>query len=381
VCDGVKVKQGYTDSNGTLTTYYYAGGSYELQTDGSAETVRQYYALAGVTAGMREGTTFSWFLTDHLGSVVGVTDSTGTVVSTTCYSPFGEIRTDVGTVSQTDYGYTFQRNVSGMGLLDYKARYYSNLLGRFVQPDTIIPGAGNPQAWNRYSYTTNNPVNFNDPSGHKACDDYYGRGCKIINPRAPSPNNPVTYINGYTEEQLTNAHQYQGNTPYCGPFSLGIVMSLLTGETVSGNEIDDFLTRKRLKFRNFGIPGKPLTMGANLLFPDYLATYQRNGTIDILKHNVDEGIITMVGVSWQTSFEIIDAIHWGNLEKLTVGHWMVVAGYNDYTNQIILIDPGNTPNQRTHKADFSYYDFDDFQSIFSGQSNMFIGHGDMITFH
>jgi len=168
VRDGIKVKQEYTDSNGTLTTYYYAGGSYELQTDGSAETVRQYYALAGVTAGMREGTTFYFFLTDHLGSVVGITDSTGTMVSTTRYSPFGEIRTDVGTVSQTDYGYTFQRNVSGIGLLDYKARYYSTLLGRFIQPDSIIPGAGNPQAFNRYAYSNNNPINFIDPTGHMA---------------------------------------------------------------------------------------------------------------------------------------------------------------------------------------------------------------------
>ena len=46
--DGVKVKQEYTDSSGTLTTFYYAGGAYEVQTDGTTETVRQYYAVAGV---------------------------------------------------------------------------------------------------------------------------------------------------------------------------------------------------------------------------------------------------------------------------------------------------------------------------------------------
>ena len=177
--DGTKVKQEYTDSNGTLTTYYYAGGSYEVQTNGTTETVRQYYTLAGVSAGMRESSTFYYFLTDHLGSVVGVTDSSGTMVSETRYLPFGEIRTDVGTVSQTDYGYTFQKNDSGMGLMDYKARYFSTLLGRFTQPDTIIPGAGNPQAFNRYAYTTNNPINFTDPSGHaQVCvDGDVGGGC------------------------------------------------------------------------------------------------------------------------------------------------------------------------------------------------------------
>ena len=36
-----------------------------------------------------------------------------------------------------------------------------------MQPDSLIPDPSNPQAWNRYSYVANNPVNFNDPTGHK----------------------------------------------------------------------------------------------------------------------------------------------------------------------------------------------------------------------
>jgi RHS repeat-associated protein len=35
--------------------------------------------------------------------------------------------------------------------MDYKARFYDASIGRFIQPDTMIPGAGNPQAFNRYS--------------------------------------------------------------------------------------------------------------------------------------------------------------------------------------------------------------------------------------
>jgi len=35
-----------------------------------------------------------------------------------------------------------------------------------VQLDTIIPGAGNPQAFDRYAYTLNNPLRYTDPSGH-----------------------------------------------------------------------------------------------------------------------------------------------------------------------------------------------------------------------
>lgn len=50
--------------------------------------------------------------------------------------------------------------------MDYKARFYSPALGRFLQPDTIIPDQFNPQSWNKYSYTFNNPIKYNDPSGH-----------------------------------------------------------------------------------------------------------------------------------------------------------------------------------------------------------------------
>jgi hypothetical protein len=48
----------------------------------------------------------------------------------------------------------------------FNARYFSPYLGRFISADTIVPGAGNPQALNRYSYTFNNPVKYTDPSGH-----------------------------------------------------------------------------------------------------------------------------------------------------------------------------------------------------------------------
>jgi hypothetical protein len=40
------------------------------------------------------------------------------------------------------------------------------LLGRFLSADTIVPSPGNPQAWNRYAYTFNNPLKYTDPSGH-----------------------------------------------------------------------------------------------------------------------------------------------------------------------------------------------------------------------
>jgi len=116
---------------------------------------------------------FFWifhFITDQLGSVVAMTDSTGTLLSQSRYLPFGQVRTDVGSITQTDIGYTGQRDNSYINLMDYHSRWYDDSLGRFIQPDSIIPD-GNPQSLNRFSYVGNNPINFTDPSGHTSCSD------------------------------------------------------------------------------------------------------------------------------------------------------------------------------------------------------------------
>ena len=51
--------------------------------------------------------------------------------------------------------------------MDYKARFYSVYLNRFIQPDTIVPNMFYSQSLNRYAYANNNPVKYSDPSGHR----------------------------------------------------------------------------------------------------------------------------------------------------------------------------------------------------------------------
>jgi len=182
--DGTRVKQVYTDGSSTLTTYYFFGGAYEVQDDGMTGTVRKYYAFAGQTIAMTTcmGGTCSapdYFLTDHLGSVVAVTDEGGALLSEQRYLPFGQVRTDVGFISETDFGYTGQRNLdaqgnaASLGLMDYNARLYDPRIMQFQQPDTLIPEPYNPQSWNRYTYANNNPILYTDPSGHCGMAAHY----------------------------------------------------------------------------------------------------------------------------------------------------------------------------------------------------------------
>ncbi len=73
----------------------------------------------------------------------------------------------------TTYRYTGQQEEVGIGLYDYGARWYDGALGRFIQPDPIVPQPGNPQSLNRYTYSLNNPFRYRDPTGHDPEDGSY----------------------------------------------------------------------------------------------------------------------------------------------------------------------------------------------------------------
>ncbi len=78
------------------------------------------------------------------------TDTSGALLGEQRYYPYGETRLVSGSM-YTDKLFTGQREMAGLGLYHYNARFYSPKLGRFVSADTIVPGAGNPQAFNHLS--------------------------------------------------------------------------------------------------------------------------------------------------------------------------------------------------------------------------------------
>jgi RHS repeat-associated protein len=115
----------------------------------------------------------TWLLGDHLGSTSLSVSESGTTIAEAKYTPLspkgmlreGKQRELAGDLP-TDYAYTGQREESALGLMYYVARWYDSGIGHFVQADTVVPGAGNPAAWNRYAYVMYNPVKYVDPSGH-----------------------------------------------------------------------------------------------------------------------------------------------------------------------------------------------------------------------
>jgi RHS repeat-associated protein len=150
----------------------------EIAADTTVSTTR-YYSIAGQRPAIRNNdSSINYLLGDHLGSASTVVNASGQIVSQSRYLPFGELLWEDGT-SPTDYTYTGQRSLSDIGLMDYNARFYDPLLGRFTSPDSVIPDPGSVIGYNRFAYVNNNPMVYTDPSGHYIPDDIdwpWGRG-------------------------------------------------------------------------------------------------------------------------------------------------------------------------------------------------------------
>jgi RHS repeat-associated protein len=155
----------------TTTKIIYVGGIYEKNI--LTAEITKYYREGATLVSMRKGTVRSELLTDNLGSVTESYPVGGGTTTHQRYFPWGAIRPGPNSSNAlaTDYTYTGQKSDSYINLMWYGSRWFDPELGRFIQADSIVPNVFNPLDLDRYQYVRSNPVNFNDPSGHKACSN------------------------------------------------------------------------------------------------------------------------------------------------------------------------------------------------------------------
>jgi RHS repeat-associated protein len=127
-----------------------------------------------------------WLVSDQLGTPRMVFDQSGSLANTKRhdYLPFGEelFVTTGGRNATQGYGvdplhpapvdgvrqqFTQKERDIETGLDYFGARYYGSTQGRFTTADPLLSSASiyDPQTWNRYAYTLNNPLKYIDPLG------------------------------------------------------------------------------------------------------------------------------------------------------------------------------------------------------------------------
>ncbi|HEX5838020.1 MAG TPA: RHS repeat-associated core domain-containing protein [Anaerolineales bacterium] len=106
------------------------------------------------------------------------------------------------------------------------------MIGRFTSADTIVPQGQGVQAWDRYAYVNNNPLNYTDPSGHVRLrdgdtNDRFSR--TLFESYVPEPwpqdlASQVERFRGFSNRDVTNV---QSDIPSSSPSTLDEISQIL----------------------------------------------------------------------------------------------------------------------------------------------------------
>ena len=157
------------------TQYFYdvtGKVSWEFDPDGTGDhqkMVRAYFNGRLFTSTGDAAAGSHTVYTDHLGTPrLKLHVTTAASQARDDYYPFGQ---QVNTVVDAahDRRFTGKERDAESGLDYFGARYYHSTAGRFLSVDPVLDSADptNPQSWNRYTYTFNNPLKYVDPDGRE----------------------------------------------------------------------------------------------------------------------------------------------------------------------------------------------------------------------
>jgi len=139
--------------------------------DGNDNLLQRYmYADARMPVSMMSDGATYFLLTDQVGTLRAVADTTGAIVKRIDYDSFGNIIADTNPSFSVPFGFAGGLHDRDTGLVRFGYRDYSPELGRFTAKDPIDFAGGDA---NLYAYTMSDPVNMVDPSGLYGSDVHY----------------------------------------------------------------------------------------------------------------------------------------------------------------------------------------------------------------
>ena len=147
--------------DGGETDFTYDGLDVVMDKNTRTGVIRTYQNAPGIDnkLKMENSGVSQYFLADHLGSTIGLTDSSGSLTDSTSYDSFGNA---TNTGFPTRYQFTGREFDNTTGLHYYRARWYDPQIGRFISEDPIGFAGGDV---NLYGYVRNQPLIYRDSSG------------------------------------------------------------------------------------------------------------------------------------------------------------------------------------------------------------------------
>jgi len=115
-----------------------------------------------ILARTSSGGTTAWYLTDNLGSVRDIVNTSGTVIDHIVYDSFGNIVTETNATNGDRFKFAGMEWDTAIGQYYDRARWYGAAGGRFLSQDPKGFAAGDADL---YRYVLNAPTLATDPTG------------------------------------------------------------------------------------------------------------------------------------------------------------------------------------------------------------------------
>jgi RHS repeat-associated protein len=157
--DGNSVHSDY--SGGNLESFYLRGADLD--------------ELHGVS---QPGKKATYLHQDRLNTVMAGSGEFGQISGQRQYGAYGSMSASTGL--STRYGYTGRELDESTGLMNFRSRWYSPDMGRFISPDRASGDLSVPLSLNRYAYANGNPILNNDPLGYGMFSDAVGIGYNMV---------------------------------------------------------------------------------------------------------------------------------------------------------------------------------------------------------
>ncbi len=201
--------------NGTQTKYTYIGTTLVSQKTGN-EVINFAYSAGGAPYGFTYNGVSYFYLLNLQGDVIGIYDSTGTIVVQYLYDSWGKLISITGSLADTIgvknplryRGYYYDTETS---LYYLQSRYYDPETCRFINADSLLIAGDYLQGTNMFAYCLNNPVMYVDPTGY-ACVCITNR----VGPRhiCNDPNNTHIIDTSRFERKQINQGSVKDNVGY-----------------------------------------------------------------------------------------------------------------------------------------------------------------------
>ena len=152
--DGVVQKYLYSGANMVAIMNNYSTITHRILHDERVDSPLAIYDVGAAKS--------YYYHKDHLGSIVGLSDSAGNSVESYTYDVYGQTVKSSSVETGNPFGFS-ARELDDDDLYYYRARYYDPTTGRFLSEDPLGFVAGD---FNLYRYVLNNPLNHIDPYGY-----------------------------------------------------------------------------------------------------------------------------------------------------------------------------------------------------------------------